>query len=337
MGSTLRSHTGLSPTGTFIICPEPHRCNRIIVRSGSPQELLQYGYLEFMDNMAKMRMKVHFSTSPLTPLSPSTPKRTVILLPNIIDMYGTGMLEPSPEKTREIQGYLAMIKDHPALLGYYIADEPDGQGTNPAWIKDTYEIIKAVDPYHPVTLVLNCMENPVYSIGDFVDFADIIMADPYPIGLRNDVGCDACEGSVVDVATRMDKYMRELDGLKPLWLIPQAFGGEQHWDRQPNARELRAMTYLGLIGGATGIQQFVLGALIPEYNEGIHFEPKSHMWGEARQLAQEIRQLTPALLYADDAQPPAFTMLTARVNSLVKFEAVSPHPPSSLHFFWFWA
>ena len=30
-------------------------------RSGTPQELVQYGYLEFMDNMQKMGMKVHFS------------------------------------------------------------------------------------------------------------------------------------------------------------------------------------------------------------------------------------------------------------------------------------
>lgn len=223
-------------------------------------------------------------------------------------MYGTGMMEPSLKKTQDIAAYVALLKDHPALLGYYIADEPDGQGTDPAWIKDTYDLLKVLDPYHPVTLVLNCMENPVYSIGDYVDFAEVIMADPYPIGLRNMVGCDTCEGSVTDVATRADTYMADLNGLKPLWMIPQAFGGEQHWDRQPNARELRAMTYFAVIGGATGIQQFVLGALLPEYNQGIHWEPKSHMWAEARQLALEIAQVSPALLSTD--QPPALTAAT---------------------------
>jgi len=36
---------------------------------------------------------------------------------------------------------------------------------------------------------------------------------------------------------------------------------------QPTARELRAMTYASIIGGARGIQYFILGALLPDYNE----------------------------------------------------------------------
>ena len=198
------------------------------------------------------------------------------------------MEEPSPQKTRELEEYVTLLKDHPALLGYYIADEPDGQGTNPAWVSDTYAILKALDPYHPVTLVLNCMENPTSSIEDFINSAEVIMSDPYPLGLRNRVGCDTCEGNVLDVAKRASKYLSDIAGRKPFWMIPQAFGGEQHWDRQPNARELRVMTYLSVIGGATGIQHFVLGAFISEFNQGIHWEPKSHMWAEARQVALEM-------------------------------------------------
>jgi len=89
--------------------------------------------------------------------------------------------------------------------------------------------------------------------------------------------------------------LEELPAAQPLWMVLQAFGGEQHWDRyaafsqlracdpstnlrkrvdddrsnnsQPTARELRAMTYASIIAGARGIHYFILGALLPDYNE----------------------------------------------------------------------
>jgi len=253
-------------------------------RSGTPQQMVDTGYLEFLENMDKMGMKVH------------------------MNMYGTGMEQPSAEKTRTLTEYVNLVKDSPALLAYYIADEPDGQGTDPTWIKDTYDIVKRLDPYHPISIVLNCMVNPIHDIFDYIDFGDIIMSDPYPIGLRNPVGCDTCEGNVLDVAKRAEQYMRDINGEKPFWMVPQTFGGEQHWDRQPTAREVRVMTYLSFILGATGIQYFTLGAFLPDYNQGIHWEPKDHMWAEARKVALEIAQITPALYSLDI--PPTLEILT---------------------------
>jgi hypothetical protein len=94
--------------------------------------------------------------------------------------------------------------------------------------------------------------------------------------------------------------MAELPPGQPLWMVPQAFGGEQHWDRwvradavhgvcshtltcqrrcrpcrQPTAREVRVMTYTSVIGGARGIQYFLLGALLPEYNQ-VREKPDPH-------------------------------------------------------------
>ena len=75
-----------------------------------------------------------------------------------------------------------------------------------------YNVIKQRDPYHPVSLDLNC-DNYHYS--EYSAGADIIMTDPYPIGINatyserwktpcnttyGDCGCDNCVGSVKDVA-----------------------------------------------------------------------------------------------------------------------------------------
>ncbi len=40
-------------------------------------------------------------------------------------------------------------------------------------------------------------------------------------------------------------------GARPIGLVAQAFGGEHHWSRYPTAPELRAMTYLGVVHGAS--------------------------------------------------------------------------------------
>lgn len=47
--------------------------------------------------------------------------------------------------------------------------------------KNSYDTIKALDPYHPVSLVMNC-EN--YHFEEYTSGADIILTDVYPIGVN---------------------------------------------------------------------------------------------------------------------------------------------------------
>lgn len=57
-------------------------------------------------------------------------------------------------------------------MAYYIADEPDGAGfgMDPEILEEVYAYIKSQDPYHPVTLVLNCVTSApryVHCAGSF--------------------------------------------------------------------------------------------------------------------------------------------------------------------------
>lgn len=93
------------------------------------------------------------------------------------------------------------IRDaHSAIRAQYIADEPDGsgKGLDPLWLEDTVATIRARDPYHPITIVLNCVENPYRTVSDYSVYADIVMADPYPIGLRNPVCPSSENGAALD-------------------------------------------------------------------------------------------------------------------------------------------
>lgn len=55
----------------------------------------------------------------------------------------------------------------------------DGQVDPLSAPPDAYNLIKSLDPYHPVSLCLNC-EN--YHFREYAAGAEIILSDVYPLG-----------------------------------------------------------------------------------------------------------------------------------------------------------
>ncbi|MBC7288959.1 MAG: hypothetical protein H5T86_13175, partial [Armatimonadetes bacterium] len=163
----------------------------------------------------------------------------------------------------------------PAVLCWYLSDEPDGRDLPPAQFADRYPRLKQLDPYHPTTMVF-CVPPKA---PEYVKGLDILMLDPYPIP----------NSPVVAVAQTIDRVMEATFGEVPIWCVPQAFGGGEWWGREPTPAEERCMTYLAIVHGATGIQYFIRR---PPWNNP--FVPQ--LWGEIRRMAQEIKELTPVLL-----------------------------------------
>ena len=141
--------------------------------------------------------------------------------------------------------------------------------------KRAYDLIKSLDPYHPVSLCLNC-EN--YYFEEYAAGADIILSDVYPIGTNTSwstsyetacnttygcCGCDNCVGynNLSNVPARLDtfrEYQTQL-GLpqKPLWGTPQAFGNSQFWKQTPTWQEEIVMNILSINHGAKGIIMWI--------------------------------------------------------------------------------
>ncbi|KFA81816.1 hypothetical protein S40288_11589 [Stachybotrys chartarum IBT 40288] len=163
-----------------------------------------------------------------------------------------------------------LVKDHPSLLTWYTADEPDGWEDPLNSTKLAYDLLAEMDKYHPVALVLNCQN---YYFRDYSSGADIVMEDAYPIGINatwsfhgtpcnltyGDCGCDNCEGSLVDVPDRVDAfhaYQSWIGGgvasRKPIWAVPQSFSDETYWRRAPTPEEVWAMDILSFNHGAKG-------------------------------------------------------------------------------------
>jgi len=159
-----------------------------------------------------------------------------------------------------------------SMLLWYTADEPDGQVDPLNATSLAYSTIKAIDPYHPVSLVLNCFN---YFYEEYTSGADIVLSDVYPIGNNlthstewdtpcnstyGDCGCDDCTdvGGFSDISFRIDNFnnfdrLLGRAGTKVKWGVPQAFGLSQYWLRNPTPAEETVMNVLSVNHGAKGI------------------------------------------------------------------------------------
>ena len=193
--------------------------------------------------------------------------------------------QPEPDY-RAIAALVKRYRRHPALLAWYLVDEPAETKMAPASALAIYELIRELDPYHPVYLVNN--RSRTYAA--YSDASDILAIDVYPIP----------NYPITQVGDYMQQARWTSLGRKPVWLIAQAFGGVEHWARSPTASELRNMIYQGLVGGAKG----VLFYRYCQENER-HIQPLA-LWREVQRLAAELTELGPVLLqeeYSLEVQP----------------------------------
>jgi len=220
----------------------------------------------YMDRCAELGMKVHY---------------------NLLSVSGGGGVSSkidglTDSRKRELLiNEVNTFKDHPALLAWYIADEPNGNKISPDSLVKIYKLIKEIDPWHPVSVVFMA---PFLSSLKYADAMDIVMADPYPVP----------ELPVTLVGNVAGQLAKAFEGQKPVWIVPQTFGGGEIWKREPTLQEIRSMTYQAIINGARGIQYFV--------RQGLNLFPKSTgTWSECGRMAVEIAELTPWLLSDEES------------------------------------
>ena len=224
--------------------------------------------MAYMDRCSMIGMKVHY---------------------NLLSVSGGGGVSSKiegiseSEKRERLVSEIRTFMDHPALLAWYISDEPNGFKIPPAELEEVYRTIKEIDPWHPVSVVFMA---PFLSSRNYANSFDIVMADPYPVP----------HGSVSQTGDVAKQLRSEFEGKRPVWIVPQAFGGGEWWEREPTYQELRSMTYQSIVNGARGIQYFV--------RHGMNSFPKStSAWNECGRMALEIAEITPWLLSDEKPLP----------------------------------
>lgn len=178
---------------------------------------------------------------------------------------------------------LDLRRNHPAVLGWYVVDEPEGIGLAPVEpVRDMYQRIKEYDQDHPCSLVIM---SPMAAT-DYNSACDIMWTDPYPIPGE----------PITRVSETVGGTVKNVQKDKPVWCIPQAFDWAV-WNKgkvigvpRPTDDEERCMTYLALVNGAKGIIYWAYTS--SRYN--IVDYPEH--WAYMKKLAGEVSSITPVLM-----------------------------------------
>jgi hypothetical protein len=186
---------------------------------------------------------------------------------------------------------IAAVGDHPALLAWYLTDEPSGEAKL-AWCRKVYDYLKAKDPHHPVFMT-SC------SPGEFAAYApvtDIFAVDPYPVP----------SAPVTMVSDWLNTAQTAVAGRQPVWLIPQlhnwaAYDGHPEKGRYPTPLEERNMVYQGLVWGAKAIFYYPWD----DGPTGLVKDPE--LMAAVGRLNRELQQLGPELLACDSQVTAANT------------------------------
>lgn len=181
-------------------------------------------------------------------------------------------------------------KNHPALFGWYICDEPDHSRWNvpPAEIRAIHKLLQKEDPGHPTWIVV--MPWADSNLYQYAGTCSILSSDVYPELGKKPV-------DVLSLAKAMDVMMEAHPG--PVWMVPLS-------DPKASAGEQTAMTYLSLAHGATGI---------------VHWELRSArssppFWKLLVELAREVQTLAPDLL--SETAREAAKVSDPRIHAILK-------------------
>ena len=160
-----------------------------------------------------------------------------------------GVQQLSDAQWDDIRRAVNLHKDHPGLLTWYIADEPECHDKSPALMQKMYRFVAEADPYHIVSIVNNSpMGHHAYK-----DCADVYSPDVYMYHRKDKFDYDLTRERVV---ASLDEAYKATEGRKPIWVVIQIFDPSTfgNWPtlRGPTFGELRASTYLAIVHHANG-------------------------------------------------------------------------------------
>jgi hypothetical protein len=152
-------------------------------------------------------------------------------------LYYGGKIGENAALTTDI---VTMYKDHPALLGWMMVDEPQDKYSIEE-MTEAYRIIRTIDDKHPVYLT---EANPLFAERNG-RMTDILSIDSYPFPNK----------PITEVGDDIRNGVAAVGGNRQVWTILQAFyyPSSTTWTYLPTIDELRNMAYQSIIGGAQAI------------------------------------------------------------------------------------
>jgi hypothetical protein len=177
----------------------------------------------------------------------------------------SAVAKPDGPKARELRRIVSMFKDHPGLGVWKGEDEPEWGKKPVPPLRAAYDIIREIDPNHPVWIV-QAPRGTIESLRPYNEAYDIGGIDIYPISYPPGVHSIDANKEISMVGDFAQRIAQTVEGKKPFWMTLQiAFSGTVKPGktlRFPTFHEQRFMTYQAIINGARGIVYF--GGQLPQ-------------------------------------------------------------------------
>ncbi len=224
--------------------------------------------------------------------------KVIIHLPDIANalgsdesFYGGNIIETAWNSIKD-------IKNHPALAGYYVVDEPSATPEMAKRITTAKKLLEAMDPKHPS---FSCLLGGYEDLLKTVDY-QVLVVDIYPItpGWSRDLS---------GFESEVKRGIRNAEH-RPLWVIPQAFGKPNVW-LIPTPVELSAQVWISVANGAKGIVYFIYQSTTGfqgEWLQGMvdmQLKPIGPGWDSLTKINADMKKLAPTIL---KLKPAKFTI-----------------------------
>ncbi|OAA39958.1 Glycoside hydrolase, subgroup, catalytic core [Metarhizium rileyi] len=252
------------------------------------------GFLCDKDFVRKIRAYKDLGLNSMVSLTTVQNSRATYEYMDILDLRYMYDLRGSYKNLTAVREQVSAIRNFEGIYSYWGADEPDGHQDPFDLLPKARNLIRQLDPYHPVSVTLNC-QNFYYK--EYTAGADFVMEDVYPIAINGtfskwgtpcnttygDCGCDNCQGNVQDVSSRLDNLL-QYESWLGLWPKtkahnPQTFHGENYWFRDPTDEEEVAMNALSFNHDAKVIASWVwpfsdsLGKIMGQFGSTVANQP----------------------------------------------------------------
>lgn len=173
------------------------------------------------------------------------------------------------------------LKDHPAVLSWYVCDEPDHARWTvpPPEVRLASTMLRQADPNHLTwAVVMPWADSNIYQYADTVD---IISTDEYSF---NDYA-NYKPSPIAHLIRTIGVLKRAVKNERPVWLVMEAFG-------KVKPEQMVASTYVALTQDINGIIYFSF--------EGAR--NNRQLWESLVNLSIELKELTPIILSPQSKQ-----------------------------------
>lgn len=221
---------------------------------------------------------------------------------SVKDLYvGQQGIKTTEEARQRITQTVQALKDHPALIAWYINDERPLSML--AELSAHRQWLEELDPGRPTWAVLYQFDQ----VRGYLSSFDVIGTDPYPIPQK----------PPAEVLRWARTTVAQTFGCRAVWMVPQIFDWAAYRKTEPDRKqapptlaEMRCMAWSCIAAGANGLifyswfDLWKMDKPLPSDGHAITREPFAERWRDVTTVAGEIRGLIPTLLAVEPAPTP---------------------------------